>query len=134
MERQNATRLTAMERCQMETNRRLEEVMESNLSLQKSNMSLQNMLASMLTNISGKNPDKNDTPNGSRERIAGETSGNDAPFETKVDRCSGGKGSSEQWWDGLCATSEEEETVKEVPKKRMSSYTGNRTQVSYPKC
>lgn len=89
-----------MERNQVETNKRLDDVM-------KSNMNLQNMLQTMLSSLSctdvarDKNLIRTGTP------ILGETSGNGTDVDFHKEGESGGLGSNEQWWDVLCRTSDD---------------------------
>ena len=105
----NARRLTAMEKKQGETNRRLDDVMESNLNLQKSNLNLQNMLMSVLSNLTGKDGFQGARTEGALQSDPAGTSGQLARTNSNRDGESGGSGSSEMWWDKLCKTSEDEE-------------------------
>ena len=101
MERKNSERLSAMEKTQAETNRRLEDVLQSN-------MSLQSMLQSVLINMSRSNAGETCAlPRTSNTAIGG-TSGNvQVPCDHGVLNPSG-IGSSKNWWDNLCKTSDDE--------------------------
>ena len=120
MEKRNSYRLTAMERNQAETNRRLGDVMNSNLNLQSLLQSLVNTLST--TDVI---PDVNKRVS----RITKDT----AVSTKKVSRGnpiggnSEGIESTERWWDRLCKTSVEEENGegmrrdKEVPIQESKS-------------
>lgn len=83
----------------------------------KSNLELQRMLASVLSNISGIDTREDSHKITSPVHSANETSNAEAGMHTKGDICSGGMGSSEQWWDDVCATSDDWNNTKEYPKK-----------------
>ena len=94
-----------MERNQVETNRRLDEVM-------KSNMNLQNILLFVLNNISGKEESKGRHGESSRNYTGEETLCGGAGFESRLNRCAEERDNSERWWDELCGASEDQDVAK----------------------
>ena len=107
MEKKNFTRLSAMEKNQMETNMRLD--------------NMQSMLQTVLSSLSaipvptGKDMSPIVTP------TPGETSGSleDSKGINVVD--SGEKGSSEEWWDRLCMSSEDNKSEDNVNLHKSNS-------------
>lgn len=106
----------------METNKRLDDVM-------KSNMNLQSMLQTMLSSLSctdvarDKNLIRTGTP------ILGETSGNGTDVDFHKEGESGGLGSSEQWWNVLCRTSDDKAYGDDGSVKRAVTNPGMEHQV-----
>ena len=118
IDKANSRRLTAMERTQAETNKRLED--------------LQRMLQSFL----GSAPDSN---------VAGiqKTAVIDVDDEGEKSKCppdvdginagnSSGKGSSEKWWDKLCESSEEEDKDEEEGVQSPIRNSQSHKQVTVP--
>ena len=106
MDKANFRRLSAMECTQAETNKRLEDVMQSNLNLHS-------MLKFVLSSLSNPNvignlttPHADVDENGEKSRclpdIGGMNVGN-----------SSGKASSKKWWDMICKSLEEEDYDEE---------------------
>ncbi|KAG0597117.1 hypothetical protein M758_UG312400 [Ceratodon purpureus] len=98
IEYKNSSRLSFVERNQLETNRRLEEVIKSNLNLS-------NILANVLTNLTsadggGRSLLKEDLVN-----HAGETCVDLKDSANPTERYERVAGSSEKWWDKLEQTS-----------------------------
>lgn len=112
MEKKNSQRLTAVEKNQAETQRMLGDVM-------KSNMNIQTMLQSFITNFSSSDAtEAAKLPRTNSTKPGDSMSGDLNPPATTVGNSSG-IGSSERWWDRLCKTSEEEDEG-DVTKKRSN--------------
>lgn len=123
MEKKNSSRLSAMEWNQVDANRRLDDVMKSNLNLQ-------NMLRTVLSNLSGTDVVEGAHVESACVRIPGETSGNGAGGNFHIEGDSGGLGSSEQWWDILCRTSVEEEDADDRNENNVSTNPSSKNQVN----
>ena len=105
----NSCRLTAMERNQAETNKRLADANNRLADVMNSNLNLQSMLESVLSTISGKRVMDCDEMN--RTGSAGveeDTRNLKNPLTTGVGKLSGLE-SSEKWWNSLCKSSGEED-------------------------
>lgn len=87
--KKNVSRLSIMERNQMETNQRLEEMM-------KSNFNLQNMLANILTNFTKAGGGGQCLLREERSILPGETSEKLKQTDSPIDKDEGGAGSSEK--------------------------------------
>ena len=94
MERKNSQRLSAMEKTQAETNKRLE--------------NMQSMLQSVLSTICRTDIGGKETVPPTGSTAVGETSEPARDLSNRGTRRSSGLGSSEEWWDILCQTSEDE--------------------------
>ena len=122
-EKRKLQRLSAVERNQMETNKRLEEVMRSNHNVMQSNQNLQRMLQSVLTSLS--RPGVGEELNVQRKaRLpsakSSEEIGDPAlPVEGEPSKLN----MSEEWWDRVCRTSgdEENESKEKVGAEEISS-------------
>lgn len=93
-----------MERNQVETNRRLDEVMKSNLDVK-------NILLSVLNNVSGKEESERHHGESSKAYTREETSCGGAGSEPRLNRSSEGRDNSEKWWDDLCGASDDEDVA-----------------------
>ena len=101
-EKRHSTRISEMERIQEATNRRLEEVMESNISLK-------NMLQSFLTKFSTTNTSGELNSTRTSTPVHGSTSAHKMQADANKELNTGGAGSSEQWWDRLNKSSDDEQ-------------------------
>ena len=130
MEKQQAWRLSTMERNQVETNKRLDESNKRLDDVLKTNMNLQQMLLSVLSNISGKDNRKDGIADSCTVQIRGETSENGAGNIPGVNASSGEKEYSEQWWNDLDRKSGDEGAVKNVERNEVSASGRPQSQVS----
>ena len=97
-----------MERNQLETNKRLDENNKRLDDVMKSNMKLQEMLVSVLGNISGKNPRGDSPVESSPVKRGNDNSESEGRNMSNVDACSVGRDKSELWWDNFCDQSGDE--------------------------
>ncbi|KAG0594561.1 hypothetical protein M758_UG088500 [Ceratodon purpureus] len=107
MHRRNSTRLSAMERNQAETNRRLDDILKNNLALQS-------MLQSVITNLSPVRIIGEDTCVHTRTPSVGETIGIKMDGKRTAADINRGEGSSEQWWDKTEKTSNDDDQFRKV--------------------
>ena len=116
MEKKNSQRLSAMEKSleknQEETNKRLVDVMQSNLDLRSMLQSFISSLSNSDASASAKLPRTGSTK-------PGESSFSDPNPPAPVVANSSAPGSSERWWDRLCKSSEEEDE-EDASKKRQN--------------
>ena len=119
-----------MERNQLETNKRLEENNKRLDDVMKSNIKLQQMLLSVLGNVSGKDTSKDSPLESSPLQIQRETSDSRGRNLSNVDACSVGKDKSEMWWDNLCQKSGDEDIAVFEANEVLSSPAKRSSQVS----
>ena len=122
MDRKTLSRLTGLERNHLETNRRLDEVMKSNLNLQS-------MLETVLRNQSRSDEGKRDEVFKTSTPAVKETVTHAEGSETLHRRESAGKGSSEQWWDDLCKSTDDDLAACTVGAQKSASHRQHKAKV-----
>lgn len=122
MEKKNSTRLSAMERNQAEINKRLDDVMKSNLNLQ-------NMLETVIISLSGNEVVRDHHVIRKETPLTRETSPIGAGGDLRRNRDSGGLGCNEQCWDVLCRTSDDEDYANAGRGGKAVTKTESRRQV-----
>ena len=120
-----------MERNQMETNKRLEDNNKRLDDVMKSNIKLQQMLLSVLGNVSGKESMEDGNFESSPLQIRRETSDSGGRNMSNVDAASVGKDKSELWWDNLCQKSGDEDIAVLEGEGLLSSPSKRSSHVSF---
>ncbi|KAG0595261.1 hypothetical protein M758_UG153400 [Ceratodon purpureus] len=90
-----------------ETNRKLEDVMKSNLDLQS-------MLKTVITTLKGTEVKVGQTARGKEKSVLHEASLSASSHEKKTATILGHEDCREQWWERLCKTSDEDEGEREI--------------------
>lgn len=119
-----------MERNQVETNKRLEENNKRLDDVMKSNMNLQQMITSVLNSFSGTDTRKDGVVEKCRVQGIGETSENVQRRMSDVDAGSGDKKKSKTWWDDMCQQSGDEDLPNFQGNKHYSASARRMSQVS----
>lgn len=132
MEKKNAVRLSEMERTQMETNKRLDDVLKSNTNLQQSNTDLQNMLQTVLSTITSSNGLRNKTETCSGKPVLGDSPGDKAGMTYPVQVDSGTRRSSGRWRDVTCSTSDDLNIAENGSMKQTMNKPKTAHQVNFP--
>ncbi|KAG0594544.1 hypothetical protein M758_UG087300 [Ceratodon purpureus] len=127
MEKKKSSRLSAMERKQAETNRRLEEVV-------KSNVNLHGLLEIVISRLSGSENDRHHTSKGDGKSISGQTPISGTPSKMKSSKNFGGPGCDEKPWDGISHSSADDMYADDVDFLNVqSSYDiKNEVQLCHP--
>ena len=112
-----------MEKNQAETNKRLDKRLDD---VMNSNLTLQNMIASVLNNLSGKDTGKSVQAKVAPNQLAGGTSADGFAENCNAKSASSGSGKSEKWWDENCGSSEDDKGTSE--EQGRESYITKRRQ------
>ena len=123
MDRKTLSRLTGLERNHLETNRRLDEVIKSNLNLQRL---LEIVVSNQSRNDEGRRDEvfKTSTP-AVKETVTPAEASN-----TLNRRESAGKGSSEQWWDDMCKSTDDDLDACTIVAPKPASHRQQKAKVN----
>ena len=102
MEHKNATRMSVVERNQAETDRKLEDVMQSNLDLK-------NLLKTVITSLTGNEVAVDRRAIQQVESVHSETSWSGGINARNKETIPDDVVAQEQWWDLLCRASDDED-------------------------